>query len=178
MVSTDDPQFDDVLGVWIEGSGSGRHRFNGTKFMLSDEFHPAVPGTAGTRQSTGIRIGGNDTGSSMASCYFDDFGAPSGMARGIHIVSGIKSFVAKPIYMWGFHDPGDVFLDIEDPTIEGLDIEVHGNSMDSDNFPHYLDHENISQYVRITGGWNDSNQIVFVNDATRQRLVLKTGKAY
>jgi hypothetical protein len=181
--------WNDVIGIEIrdpnpEPGGGDRNSIFDTTFWLSNFKHPATPGTSQDNgitlsepgPSTAIRITSNDN--AIQDCRILDFLHPTGYARGIHIPSSIDGLTAD-VSLWGFDQSGDVFLDIEDSGVQGLEVTIHGNSADpNENFPTVLNHTNAAQYVRIPSGWDNTNSIKLVNDATGQVFSLTTGNAY
>jgi hypothetical protein len=89
------------------------------------------------------------------------------------------TWIADASHLWGFQDPGDVFLDIDDPDVKGLNITVHGNDAETDDFPETLSHANVAQYIDKPLNIDSSNSIRFINDATGQVLTISnTGNTY
>jgi hypothetical protein len=181
--------WNDVVGVEINdpvgtpGDGS-RNSISDTTFWLSNFKSPFTPGTLQDENNVTLSEPGPATAvritsdfNSIQNCRFLDFAHP-GYACGIHIPSAVEGFMAD-VSIWGFDHSSDVFLDIEDAGIKGLDITIHGNSAaTNENFPTVLNHSNAAQYVRIPSGWDNTNSIRLVNDATGQVLALTTGNAY
>jgi hypothetical protein len=165
---TNDADFDDVMGIELAGN---RSRVSNSLLWLSNYKHDAVPG-AGNSMATGLRVSGH--ANSCVSTTFLDYDAPAGYARGIHVDGVVRGFRAD-VQMWGFEDVGDVFLDIDSASIQGVHVVIRGNSIDSPGF----DATDIAQYVDIPAMWDGTkNSITLVNEATGQTVTATGGTAY
>jgi hypothetical protein len=137
-----------------------------------------LPGEEGLGRSTGLRVA--NAINIVDDVLFLDLGCPAGLARGIHIpdqAGPFEGFTAD-VRIWGFEDPGDVFLDIEEAEATGLDITIRGNHRDNDNFPEVLSHEEVAKYIDKPADMDDSNVIRIINEATGQVLTIDNAEDY
>ncbi len=178
---TDDEQFSDIRGVELAGN---RNSVSDSVFFLDGVATSGLPGTPNAGRSTALRVSGH--ANTCVNTVFLDYGHPAGKARGIHIpaVAGgpaVRGFRAD-VQMWGFEDPGDVFLDIDDPTIEGVHIVIRGNSVDSSaasNGVRAFTPRDIAQYVDIPAGWDGKkNSITLIDEATNTTVKAAGGRTY
>jgi hypothetical protein len=168
-VSTDHEQFDDTVGVVLVGN---RNTISASMFQLSDDIMPGTPGTQGVRNvATALRVSGHQT--KCMDCIFQNFNAPVGKSRAIHLVGGVTGFTANPM-IWGYEGSGDVVLAVDSNTIKGVRVEIHGNSIDSPGF----NPADIGQYVNIPSGWDSTNCITLIDDATGQFEPAVVGQTY
>jgi hypothetical protein len=178
---TDDEQFRDITGVELAGN---RNSVSDSIFFLDGVNASGLPGTPNAGRSTALRVSGH--ANTCVNTVFLDYGFPAGKARGIHIPAAaggpaVRGFRAD-VQMWGFEDPGDVFLDIDTNDIKGVHIVIRGNSVDSSaasNKVRPFTPRDIAQYVDIPAGWDGKkNSITLIDEATNTIVKAIGGKAY
>jgi hypothetical protein len=105
---------------------------------------------------------------------------PDGYARGIQLVGAVEGFQAD-VRIYGFAGgvgTSEVFLELP-ASIKGCHIVVHGNSADDGVFPATPTQANIAKYVNVPSpGFDNSNTITFINDATQQSVTLLPNTVY
>jgi hypothetical protein len=173
---TDHEQFNDIRGVELAGN---RNSVSDSVFFLNAINTSGLPGTPNAGRSTALRVSGH--ANTCVNTVFLDYGHPAGKARGIHVVGPVRGFRAD-VQMWGFEEPGDVFLDIDEPAIQGVHVVIRGNSVDSSaasNGVRPFTPRDIAQYVDVPAGWDGKkNSITLIDEATNTTVKATGGRAY